>query len=158
MSSWARLSSARQAWEGLISHYAQVDPIAQESCPNTTTCKGYIEGGTETLLESYCELQMTVRDMRRTLGSHLRCAICRRDYTIHAHTLMGSVIGTLGGILDPKIIISRLNMERSQRQGLTSSTKIPMLCSRWVGNRPWNAKTVTRTSHTKVKCWQRVEA
>jgi len=33
------------------------------------------------------------------------------------------VIGTLGGILDPKVVISWLNMEWSQRQGLTLKKK-----------------------------------
>ena len=31
------------------------------------------------------------------------------------------MIGTLGGVLDPKVIISRLSTEWSQRQGLTAN-------------------------------------
>jgi len=33
------------------------------------------------------------------------------------------VMGTLGGVLDPKIVISHLNTEWSRRQGLTSAGK-----------------------------------
>ena len=50
-------SSAKAAWEGLISHYAQVDPIAQNLAQTRLHAKGYIEGGTETLLSHIAELQ-----------------------------------------------------------------------------------------------------
>ena len=53
------------------------------------------------------------------------------------------VIRTLGGILDPKVVISWLNMEWSQRQGLTLNKKTEMSYFRPVGNQQQNAKITT---------------
>jgi len=40
-------SSAKATWDGLTSHYAQVDPIAQNLAQMRLHMKHYIEGGTE---------------------------------------------------------------------------------------------------------------
>jgi len=42
-------SSVKAAWDGLISHYAQVDPIAQNLSQTQLHTKHDTEGGTETL-------------------------------------------------------------------------------------------------------------
>src|SRR6266481_4906438 len=49
--------SAKAAWDGLLSCYAQVDPIAQNLAQTCLHAKCYVEGGTETLLSHIVELQ-----------------------------------------------------------------------------------------------------
>src|SRR5882724_2809378 len=65
-------------------------PHCPESCPNTITCKTLHRRGYRNLTESYCRVTTTTGDMRRSWDIHFRCAIRRHDYTIHAHTLLGS--------------------------------------------------------------------
>jgi len=50
-------SSAKAAWDGLSSHYAQIEPIAQNLAQTRLWTKHYIEGGTETLPAHIAELQ-----------------------------------------------------------------------------------------------------
>ena len=43
-------SSAKAAWDGLVSQYAQADPIAQNLAHAHFHAKCFVEGSTETLL------------------------------------------------------------------------------------------------------------
>ena len=63
------------------------------------------------------------------------------------------MIGTLGGVLDPKTIISCLNMEWSRRMGLTSSSTDSNTVFQ-TGRRPTlKCENCNKNGHTKVKCW-----
>jgi len=61
------------------------------------------------------------------------------------------IVGTLGGVLDPKVVISRLNTEWSRRQGLTSTGKGPDVVFQ-TGTWP-KCENCHRTGHVKAKCW-----
>jgi len=61
------------------------------------------------------------------------------------------VVGTLGGVLDPKVVISRLNTEWSRRQGLTSTDKDRNLVFQ-TRSEP-KCENCGRTKHTKANCW-----
>src|SRR5882724_10683827 len=61
------------------------------------------------------------------------------------------VIGTLGGVLDPKVIISQLNTEWSRRQGPTSADKDANLVFQ-TETQP-KCKNCRRMGHTETKCW-----
>jgi len=50
-------SSAKAAWDGLTSRYAQIDPIVQNIAQTRLCTKHYIEGRTETLPVHIAELQ-----------------------------------------------------------------------------------------------------
>ena len=50
-------SSAKAVWDGLLSHYAQADPIAQNLAQTHLHAKHYVEGGAETLPSHIAELQ-----------------------------------------------------------------------------------------------------
>src|SRR6266481_6255321 len=50
-------SSTKAAWDGLLSHYAQGDPIAQNLAQTHLHAKRYMEGGTETLPNHIAKLQ-----------------------------------------------------------------------------------------------------
>jgi len=63
------------------------------------------------------------------------------------------VIGTLGGVLDPKIIISRISTEWSRRQGLSTDKKNNNVVFQ-TGTRPSiKCDNCERTGHTKTRCW-----
>jgi len=64
------------------------------------------------------------------------------------------IVGTLGGVLDPKVVISHLNTEWSQRQGLTSISK--NLNVVFQTNTHLKCKNCNWTGHIKVKCWAKV--
>src|SRR5882724_2340 len=63
------------------------------------------------------------------------------------------VIGTLGGILDPKVVISRLNTEWSQRQGITSINKDSNVVFQASGKSTMKCENCNHAGHTKAKCW-----
>ena len=50
-------SSAKAAWDGLASRYAQIDPIAQNLAQTRLCTKHYVEGRTETVPAHIVELQ-----------------------------------------------------------------------------------------------------
>jgi len=75
----------------------------------------------ETLPGHIIELQRLREAMWRPRSGHYRRPICRSHYLIHAMPSWDPVIGSLGGILDPIVIISHLNTKWSRRQGLTST-------------------------------------
>src|SRR5882724_4023025 len=118
-------SSAKVAWDGLTSHYAQVDPIAQNLAQTRLRMKHFVEGGTETLPAHISELQK-LREACARLGMPVSDAQFAGVITLLMPTpSWDPVVGTLGGILDPKVVISHLNTEWSRRQGLTSTGKGP---------------------------------
>src|SRR5882724_5860384 len=61
------------------------------------------------------------------------------------------VIGTLGGVLDPKVIISRLNTEWSWRRGPTSANKDVNLV--FQTGTQLKCKNCRHMGHTETKCW-----
>src|SRR5882724_4817030 len=63
------------------------------------------------------------------------------------------VIGTLGGILDPKVVISCLNTKWSRRQGLTSGGKDSNVVIQ-TSSRP-KCENCNWLGHVKAKCWSK---
>ena len=63
------------------------------------------------------------------------------------------VIGTLGRILDPKVVISRLNTQWSRRQGLTSGGKDSNVVFK-TNSRP-KCENCNWPGHIKAKCWSK---
>jgi len=106
-------SSAKTAWDSLVGRYAQADPIMQNLAHDHLHAKHYIDGNTETLPGHITELQR-LREACSRLG------ITVSDSQFAGITMLSMpspswdpVISTLGGVLDPKVIISHLNMEWS---------------------------------------------
>ena len=107
-------SSAKGAWDRLLSHFTQMDPISQNLAQTKLCTKNYIEGGSETLPAHITELQR----LREACGG-LGITITDSQFSGIVMLSMPTpswdpVIGTLGGILDPKVIISHLNTEWSR--------------------------------------------
>src|SRR5882724_9681205 len=116
-------SSAKAAWDGLSSRYAQADPIAQNLAQTRLRTKHFMEGSTETLPAHIAELQQ-LREACGGLGVDVTDAQFTGIITLSMPTpSWDPVVGTLGGILDPKVVISRLITEWSRRQGLTNIGK-----------------------------------
>jgi len=108
-------SLAKAAWDGLLSRFAQTDPIAQNLAQTKLCTKHYIEGGSETLLAHIVELQK-LREACGGLGITVTDSQFAGIIMLSMPTpSWDPVIGTLGGILDLKVIISRLNTEWSRR-------------------------------------------
>jgi len=63
------------------------------------------------------------------------------------------VIGTLGRVLAPKIIISCLSTEWSRHQGTTSSDKDPNIVFQTGSKSHLKCDNCGRTGHFKAKCW-----
>ena len=63
------------------------------------------------------------------------------------------VIGTLGGELDPKVIISQLNTEWNRRQGLNSTGKDLNVVFQTSRKTLLQFENCNKTGHTKTKCW-----
>jgi len=63
------------------------------------------------------------------------------------------IVGTLGGVLDPRVIISHLNTEWSQRQGLTSISKNSNIV--FQTNAHPKCENCNWTGHIKAKCWSK---
>jgi len=144
-------SSAKAAWDGLTSRYAQVDPIAQNLAQTRLRTKHYVEGGTEMLPAHISELQK-LREACARLGMPVSDAQFAGVITLSMPTpSWDPVVGTLGGVLDPKVVISRLNTEWSRRQGHASTGKSPDVVFQ-TGTRP-KCENCHRTGHVKAKCW-----
>jgi len=116
-------SSAKTAWDSLVSRYAQADPIAQNLAHTQLHAKQFTEGNMETLPGHIAELQRL-----REACSGLSINVMDSQFVdiIMLSTPTPSwdpVIGTLGRVLDPKVIISHLNTEWSWHQGPTPVTK-----------------------------------
>ena len=65
------------------------------------------------------------------------------------------VIGTLGGVLDPKVVISRLNTEWSRRQGLTMNSSDPNMVYQTGARSGLKCENCNRSGHTKARCWEK---
>jgi len=82
-----------------------------------------MEGSMESLPAHIAKLQR-LREVCGGLGVDVMDAQFARVITLSMPTpSWDPVIGTLGGVLDPKIVISCLSTEWSRREGLTSSNK-----------------------------------
>ena len=146
-------SSAKTTWDGLLNRYAQADPIAQNLAQTRLHAKHFIEGGTETLPAHISELQR-LRETCGGLGVEITDAQFAGVITLSMPTpSWDPVIGTLGGVLDPKIVISRINTEWNRRQGVTPSGKDPNVVFQTNGKTHLHCENCNKTGHTKVKCW-----
>jgi len=144
--------SAKAVWDSLLSHYAQADPIIHNLAQICLCTKNYMKGGTETLPSHIAELQW-LREMCGGLGVDISDA--QFSGMIILSMSMPSwdpVIGTLGGILDPKVVISWLNMEWSQRQGLTLKKKDSNVIFQASGKSTAKCENYNRTGHPKARC------
>ena len=102
-------SSAKTAWDRLLSQYAQADPIVQNLAQTHLHTKHFIEGGPETLPAHISELQR-LHETCGGLGVEITNAQFTGVITLSMPTpSWDPVIGTLGGVLDSKVVISRLN-------------------------------------------------
>jgi len=149
-------SSAKTAWDRLLSQYAQADPIAQNLAHACLHANCFTEGSTETLPAHIAELQR-LREVCMGLG----VSIMGSQFT--GSQFMGilmlsmptpswdPVVSTLGGLLDPKVIISRLNTEWSRRQGPTSADKDTNHVFQ-IRTKP-KCKNCSCMGHTATKCW-----
>ena len=99
-------SSAKTTWDGLLNRYAQADPIAQNLAQTRLRMKHFIEGGAETLPTHISELQ-SLREACGGLGVEITDAQFAGVITFSMPTpSWDPVISTLGGELDPKVVIS----------------------------------------------------
>ena len=105
-------SSAKATWDGLTSHYAQVDPIAQNLAQMQLHMKHYIEGGTGTLPTHISKLQ-NLREVCSRLGVPISDAQFAGVITLSMPTPWDPMVETLGGVLDPKVVTSHLITEWS---------------------------------------------
>jgi len=118
-------SSTKAAWDGLSSCYAQIDPIAQNLAQTRLHTKRYTEDSMETLPAHIAELQK-LREACGGLGVDVSDAQFSRVISLSMPTpLWDPIIGTSGGVLDPKVVILHLNTKWRRRQGLTTSSKDP---------------------------------
>src|SRR6266481_6269847 len=99
-------SSSKAAWDGLLAHYAQSDPIAKNLAQTCLHAKHYIEGGAEMLLEHIAGLQR-LREACGGLGIEITNAEFAGVITLSMPTpSWDPVIGSLGGVLDSMMVIS----------------------------------------------------
>src|SRR5882724_1247836 len=109
--------------------------------------KTLCRGGNRNLTGSHCRIEK-MREACGGLGVDTTDAQFARVITLSMMTpSWDPVIGTIGGILDPKVVISHLNTKWSRRQGLTSTSKDPNVVfqtSTWLRcekcNQPGNVK------------------
>jgi len=64
------------------------------------------------------------------------------------------VVGTLGGVLDPKVVTLYLITKWSQRQGLTSTGKDQNIVFQ-TGSSRSKFENCGKSGHIKAKCWQK---
>jgi len=146
-------SSAKAAWDGLSSRYAQADPIAQNLAQTRLRTKHFMEGSTETLPAHIAELQR-LREACGGLGVDVTDAQFTGVITLSMPTpSWDPVVGTLGGILDLKVVISCLITEWSRRQGLTNIGKDANVVFQ-TSTCP-KCENCNRTGHVKAKCWDK---
>src|SRR5882724_5660707 len=99
-------SSAKTAWDRLLSQYAQVDPIAQNLAHASLHAKCFTEGSTETLPAHIAELQR-LREVCTGLGVAITDSQFRGILMLSMPTpSWDPVVSTLSRVLDPKVIIS----------------------------------------------------
>ena len=96
-----------------MGRYAQADPIAQNLAHAHLHAKRSLEGNSETLPGHITELQR-LREACGGLGATITDSQFAGIIMLSMPTpSWDPVIGTLGGVLDPKIIILCLNTEWS---------------------------------------------
>jgi len=146
-------SSAKTAWDSLVSGYAQADPIAQNLTHARLHAKRFIEGGTETLPGHIAELQRlreACRGLKITVTDSQFMGIIMLSMPTPS---WDPVIGTLGGVLDPKIIILHLSTEWSHHQGPTSNDKDGNIFFQTSSKLHMKCDNCSRMGHLKAKCW-----
>ena len=115
--------------------------------------KRYVEGGTETLPEHIAGLQR-LREACGGLGIEITDAEFAGVITLSMPTpSWDPVIGSLGGVLDSMTVISCLNTEWSQRQGLTSTSKGSNVVFQASNRAAFKCDNCNKTGHTKARCW-----
>jgi len=112
-----------------------------------------LEGNTETLPGHVAELQNL-----REACSRLRVTIMDSQFSGIIMLSMPTpswdlVIGTLGGVLDPRVIISCLNTEWSWRQGAMTNNKDVNMVFQASSKMYQKCENCNRTGHAKAKCW-----
>src|SRR5882724_3567479 len=145
-------TSSKSVWDGLVARYAQAELIAQNLAHTRLLSKRYTDRGSEMVPAHLAELQK-LRETCRGLGLHIPDAQL-------AGTIMLSmpspswdpVMGTLGGILDPKVIISCLSTEWSRRQGLTLTGNDANVVFQTGFKTSLQCENCNWTGHTKAIC------
>ncbi len=146
-------SSSKAAWDGLLSRYAQADPITQNLAQTCLHAKKFVEGSSETLPMHITELQR-LREACGALGVVITDAQFAGVIMLSMPTpSWDPIVGTLGGILDPKLIISRLNTEWGRRQGSTSTRKKEDVVFQTGSKTTSKCENCNRVGHTKIRCW-----
>jgi len=146
--------SAKATWDGLLSQYAQADPITQNMAQTHLYMKHFIESGIETLPRHITELQR-LREACGGLGVGITDALFTGIITLSMLMPSGDlVIGILRGVLDPKVVISCLNTKWSWRQGINPSGKDSNnFIFQASGKLSLKCNNCNRTGHTKARCW-----
>ena len=146
-------SSVKAAWDCLEDRYAWTDPIAQNLAHTRLQTKKFVDGSTETLPGHIAELRR-MREACGGLGLNITEAQFSGIITLSMPTpSWDPVIGTLGGILDSKVIISRLCTEWNRRQGLSANTKESNTVFQASSKTSSKCENCNRLGHTKVQCW-----
>ena len=146
---------AETAWNELLDRYSQADPIVKNLAHTQLLSKQFIEGGTETITTHLAELQK-LREKCGGLGLNILDSQFTGIITLSMPLpSWDPVIGALGGMLDPKIIISHISTEWSRRQGLGVSTdKKSNNVVFQTGTRPSiKCNNCDKAGHTKTRCW-----
>ena len=92
-------------WDGLVSRYAQADPITQNLAQARLHAKRFTEGNIETLPGHIAKLQR-LREACSGLGVNVTDSQFTGIIMLSMPTpSWDPVIGTLGGVLDLKVII-----------------------------------------------------
>jgi len=136
-----------------VNRYTQADPIAQNLAHARLHAKLFLEGNTETLPGHVAELQR-LREACGGLGVTVTDSQFVGIIMLSMPTLSWDpVIGTLGGVLDPRVILSCLNMEWSWCQGAMTNNKDVNVVFQASSKMYQKCENCNRTGHTKVKCW-----
>jgi len=116
-------SSTKTAWDSLVSWYSKPILLWKNLAHACLHAKHFIEGNTETLPGHIAELQR----LREACG---RLGVTVMDSQFAGIIMLSMptpswdpVIGNLGGVLDPRVIISHLNTEWSWHRVPPLATK-----------------------------------
>ena len=146
-------SSAKATWDGLTGRYAQVYPITQNLAQTRLCTKHFVEGSAETVPTHIAELQR-LREACGGLGVDVTDAQFARVITLSMPSpSWDPVIGTLGGILDLKVVILCLNTKWSRRQGPTSGGKDSNMVFQTSSR--LKCENCNWPGHIKAKCWSK---
>jgi len=131
----------------------QIDPITQNLAQTWLHTKCFIEGSAETVPTHIAELQR-LQEACRGLGVDVTDTQFAGVITLSMPSpSWDPVIGTLGGILDLKVVILCLNTKWSRRQGPTSGGKDSNMVFQ-TSSRP-KCENCNRPGHIKAKCWSK---